>query len=386
MAIDTIKATAILDGAVDTADLADGAVTTAKITDGEVTDAKIASGITSSKLTGALPAIDGSSLTGVDPADGSVTSAKLDTNIDVAGTLDVTGTLTADGDIVTDNGRVKWDSTNNRFGISAQDNATFTSYSSVPFVITSNGAEVGMSLDSTSTNGRSWDMISGGSSGYYAGGRWGIYDRDSSTGHLSLAATTGGTAGGTTGKGVGFDHAGVWFDRGWGNYPALTVTSSSGTGETNQTEIRVHGTNATWASYPAPSGSDFGCGLYIDGSVTQTSDRRYKTNITSITNALDTVNAMDGKRFQTLTSDGTVETHRSAEDGFKFGFIAQDLESQGLGEVYKYYADEDDGTDGYNKAYSVDYASLTALLVNAIKELSAKVDDLTTRVESLENA
>jgi len=50
MAIDTIKANAIFDGAVDTADLADGAVT----------------------------------------------SAKLDTNIDVAGTLDVTGAFTAD--------------------------------------------------------------------------------------------------------------------------------------------------------------------------------------------------------------------------------------------------------------------------------------------------
>ena len=85
MAIDTIKATAILDGAIDTADLADGAVTTAKITDGEVTDAKIASGITSSKLTGALPAIDGSSLTSVDPADGSVTTAKLDSTLDLSG-------------------------------------------------------------------------------------------------------------------------------------------------------------------------------------------------------------------------------------------------------------------------------------------------------------
>ena len=31
--------------------------------------------------------------------DGAVTSAKLDTNIDIAGTLDVTGTLTADGDV-----------------------------------------------------------------------------------------------------------------------------------------------------------------------------------------------------------------------------------------------------------------------------------------------
>ena len=67
MAIDTIKATAILDGSVDTADLADNAVTTAKIGDGEVT------------------------------------SAKLDTNIDIAGTLDVTGVTTLDDGLVVDN-------------------------------------------------------------------------------------------------------------------------------------------------------------------------------------------------------------------------------------------------------------------------------------------
>lgn len=65
MAIDTIKATAILDGAVDTADLADGAVTTAKV------------------------------------ASGAVTSAKLDTDIDVAG---VTNLGTGQTDYVTARG------------------------------------------------------------------------------------------------------------------------------------------------------------------------------------------------------------------------------------------------------------------------------------------
>jgi hypothetical protein len=44
---------------------ADNTISTAKIQSGAVTDAKIASGITSSKLTGALPAIDGSALTGI---------------------------------------------------------------------------------------------------------------------------------------------------------------------------------------------------------------------------------------------------------------------------------------------------------------------------------
>ena len=77
MAIDTIKANAIFDGAVDTADLASGAVT----------------------------------------------SAKLDTNIDIAGTLDVTGALTADsnatvaGNLTVDTNTFYVDSANNRVGV-----------------------------------------------------------------------------------------------------------------------------------------------------------------------------------------------------------------------------------------------------------------------------
>ena len=43
----------------------DGAVNTSQLANDAVTDAKIASGISSSKLTGALPAIDGSALTGI---------------------------------------------------------------------------------------------------------------------------------------------------------------------------------------------------------------------------------------------------------------------------------------------------------------------------------
>jgi hypothetical protein len=43
----------------------DGTVNSASIVTGAVTDAKIASGITASKLTGALPALDGSALTGL---------------------------------------------------------------------------------------------------------------------------------------------------------------------------------------------------------------------------------------------------------------------------------------------------------------------------------
>jgi hypothetical protein len=53
------------DGQVTTVKIADDAVTTDKILDDTVTDAKIDS-LSASKLTGALPAIDGSALTGID--------------------------------------------------------------------------------------------------------------------------------------------------------------------------------------------------------------------------------------------------------------------------------------------------------------------------------
>ncbi len=44
---------------------ADGTISSAKIQSNAITDAKIATGITASKLSGALPALDGSALTGV---------------------------------------------------------------------------------------------------------------------------------------------------------------------------------------------------------------------------------------------------------------------------------------------------------------------------------
>jgi len=51
------------DGTVTTAKIVDNSISTAKIQDAAVTDAKIATGITATKLTGALPAISGAALT-----------------------------------------------------------------------------------------------------------------------------------------------------------------------------------------------------------------------------------------------------------------------------------------------------------------------------------
>ena len=63
LATNSITTIKITDLNVTAAKIAANAITTTKIADDNVTNAKIATGITSSKLTGALPALDGSALT-----------------------------------------------------------------------------------------------------------------------------------------------------------------------------------------------------------------------------------------------------------------------------------------------------------------------------------
>jgi hypothetical protein len=251
------------------------------------------------------------------------------------------------------------------------------------FVVQDSAGETLSSIKNTSTNGKDYTLISGGASGSFSGGRFGLYSITDATELLAATSNTGSTAGGTTGKGVGFANAGFWIDRGWADYPSMTVCSTNFVGNTNQSQIRMHGTNATWASYPSAAGSDFACSFYIDGTYQTSSDRRFKTNITTIDGALEKVMSMTGKRYQTLARNGDIETG-ATQSSYKYGFIAQELQDAGLDELYKHYADEDDFTEGYNKAYSVEYDAVVPLLVNAIKEQQALIESLTQRIAALE--
>lgn len=179
--------------------------------------------------------------------------------------------------------------------------------------------------------------------------------------------------------GVAFAMAGWSADRVWDNYPCISVFNTAGNGATLQGEFRVHGAAMSYASYPDASGADFSVNFRIDGGTYFTSDRRAKSNITSITDALDTVMKLDGKRFQRINSDGIVQEHVS-ENTYKFGFIAQDLQDAKIDELYLHYPNEDDGTDNFNNSYSVDYASLVAVLTNAIKEQQGMIVDLQNRL------
>ena len=77
----------------------DGSVNTSQLANSAVTDAKIASGISSSKLTGALPAIDGSALTGID----TVTSGMI-VNVQYEAEVGGYNSITADTNSPADTG------------------------------------------------------------------------------------------------------------------------------------------------------------------------------------------------------------------------------------------------------------------------------------------
>jgi len=174
---------------------------------------------------------------------------------------------------------------------------------------------------------------------------------------------------GTVGKGVKFSHAGIVFDRTWGNYPSLGVFTKNIDGTTNQGEFRIHGFDVSYSSYPGPSGeADFGVVTRCDGGYQSGSDRRMKINITTIDEALKKVCLLTGKRYQLINRNGDINKNTS-QNGYNYGFIAQDIEESGIDEIYKHNEHEDDKTENYNSAYSINYDSIIPILINAIKEI-----------------
>jgi hypothetical protein len=102
--------------------------------------------------------------------------------------------------------------------------------------------------------------------------------------------------------------------------------------------------------------------IYTSGNITAFSDIRSKENISTIEDGLS----------KTLTLNGVLYTDKSTQQR-RTGLIAQDVLAV-LPEAVSTNA------DGY---YSLAYGNLVGLLVQAIKELNAKVDSLSAKVETL---
>ena len=321
-------------------------------------------------------------------SDGS--SVILDKKLDLQGNeiildADNDTTITADSDDQIDfraGGSDTMHIVGAKVGIGTTTFDTFNNFK----VSSDNTTETAISIENTATNGQKWELIGGSGGGSYTGGRFGLYSRTHTNGIWSCVGSkhTALAGGGESGSSFGLDFPGVFFDRVWADYPGMSVMSTGGHGDTNQGEFRMHGTNATYSSYPSASGADFSLSVRIDGSYESGSDRRRKKNISSITNAIDIVKQLDGKKFQLCNSELEAQTHMS-KNGYKFGFIAQDVEDI-IPEAVKYNEKEDvPRENGYATAYSMDYGSIVALLSNAIKEQQVIIDDLKTRITALES-
>jgi hypothetical protein len=123
--------------------------------------------------------------------------------------------------------------------------------------------------------------------------------------------------------------------------------------------LGVHGTPATNYEFYV-HGDAGGSGGW--GTI---SDARLKTNIAPITNPLDKVLQLNGVSFN--WKDPGHGTNR------EIGLIAQEVYKT-LPEVVK----------NNGEFYSVEYATITPLLIEAIKELKAENDELRKRLEKIE--
>jgi hypothetical protein len=121
----------------------------------------------------------------------------------------------------------------------------------------------------------------------------------------------------------------------------------------------------------SPSGSVNGLFLYqsgnatLTGSLTENSDISLKENVVTITDALSKVNQLRG-----------VEYDKIATNKHEIGCIAQEVQSV-IPEVVEQTAE--------SPLLSLSYSRLTAVLIEAVKELTTEVETLKTKVAALES-
>ena len=98
------------------------------------------------------------------------------------------------------------------------------------------------------------------------------------------------------------------------------------------------------------------------------SDQNLKENITPIPNSLSKVKAISGNTFTWKTGSDNILNHPGLV-GTDIGVIAQEIEALGLVGITTNYHETEYKVVRYDK--------LIPILIEAIKELSAKVDALT---------
>lgn len=146
----------------------------------------------------------------------------------------------------------------------------------------------------------------------------------------------------------------------------LRTTNDGAGSPTTKMTIKNNGRVGIGVSSPTNgflevNGDVSGVSIYSSADIVAYSDARSKTNVSTIDNALEKVNAVRGV------------TYNKVEDpeGYRYmGVIAQELQ-EALPEVVH---------EGEEGNLSVAYGNITGVLIEAIKELTAKVADLESKL------
>ena len=202
-----------------------------------------------------------------------------------------------------------------------------------------------------------------GATGTYTAGTYSGAVTGSSYGSMAVSTSTGG-------------YAGVYLTAASGTVTGMHDTSGNG-GDWDPTTgwhfhwnranqcLALGGSNVTAGYRAQTNGSHYVSGtLYATGNVIAFSDSRVKTDVKPIENALEKIERLTGVSYTRIdTGDQQV------------GFIAQDVKEV-VPEVVKETGDGD--------MLGVAYGNLTAVLVEAIKDLNKQVQDLKNQVAALQ--
>ena len=174
----------------------------------------------------------------------------------------------------------------------------------------------------------------------------------------------------------------------------IMIQNGGGTGEANAAVLAFHCSGAYGAKlHLRPDGymgmggwSAYAWRWYVNmatgdmtaaGNITAYSDIRLKENITQLENSLYKIKQLNGVRFTWKDLPDIVGTPGKAD----FGILAHEVESVAP-ELISESAHKSPDGDSYK---TVAYDKLVPMLIEAIKEMSNKIDNLEGQIEALKN-
>ena len=168
-----------------------------------------------------------------------------------------------------------------------------------------------------------------------------------------------------------------WAGTGWGVYGTtnggIAGTAGLGTAGSDGLYGESDSGSGLYATSSTGVAGYFAGNVVYTGSLTHSSDARFKRDIGPIEDALERTLMLRGVTFE-WRRDEFPERHFAR--GRDIGFVAQEVES-----IFPELVSTE--RDGYR---SVDYAALTPILVEAIKAQQRQIGELTRRLELLESA